>query len=42
MAAGLGELDPSVAEQYTAQVEAMVATGLAVFAFGPDPSTGRA
>lgn len=35
-----GNLDPAFAEQYAAQIQAMAASGLAVFALGPDPSSG--
>ncbi len=40
MMAAAGELDPAVAQQYTAQVQALMANGLAVFAFGPSPEQG--
>ena len=39
--AAAGDLDPDIAEQYTAQIEAMMSAGLALFAFGPDPSSGQ-
>ena len=35
-----GEVDPALAEQYAGQVQAMMAAGLAIFAFGPDPASG--
>jgi len=35
-----GTVDPALAEQYSAQIQAMLGTGLAVFAFGPDPTSG--
>ena len=35
-----GNLDPAFAEQYAAQIQAMAASGLAVFALGPDPAGG--
>ena len=35
-----GNVDPALAEQYSAQIQAMLGTGLAVFAFGPDPTSG--
>ena len=35
-----GNLDPAFAEQYAAQIQAMAATGLSVFALGPDPTKG--
>lgn len=34
-----GEVDPALAKQYTAQIQALLASGLAVYAFGPDPAT---
>jgi hypothetical protein len=34
------ELDPALAEQYAAQVQGLLGAGLAVFAFGPDPTKG--
>jgi len=34
-----GNVDPALAEQYNAQIQAMLASGLAVYAFGPDPAT---
>lgn len=40
MMAAAGELDPEVARQYTAQVQSLLAAGLAVFAFGPSPESG--
>ena len=39
--AAAGDLDPVLAEQYTAQIQAMLSVGLALFAFGPDPSSGQ-
>ena len=39
--AAAGDLDPVLAEQYTAQIQAMISAGLALFAFGPDPSSGQ-
>jgi hypothetical protein len=35
-----GIADPNLAKQYSAQVKAMLAAGLSVFAFGPDPTNG--
>ena len=35
-----GNVDPAFAEQYAAQIQAMAATGLSVFALGPDPTKG--
>lgn len=35
-----GNMDPAFAEQYAAQIKAMAATGLSIFALGPDPSSG--
>jgi len=35
-----GNLDSAFAEQYAAQIQAMAASGLALFALGPDPSKG--
>jgi hypothetical protein len=35
-----GNMDPAFAEQYAAQIKAMAATGLSVFALGPDPMSG--
>src|SRR5687768_11414921 len=35
-----GNLDSAFAEQYAAQIQAMAASGLAVFALGPNPSGG--
>ena len=35
------ELDPALAEQYSAQIQGLLGAGLAVFAFGPDPTTGQ-
>jgi len=35
-----GIADPNLAKQYSAQVKAMLAAGLSVFAFGPDPTKG--
>ena len=34
------DLDPALAEQYAAQIKAMLGTGLSIFAFGPDPTAG--
>jgi hypothetical protein len=34
------ELDPELAAQYSAQIKALLGTGLSIFAFGPDPSVG--
>ena len=34
------ELDPALAAQYSAQIKALLGTGLSIFAFGPDPSAG--
>jgi hypothetical protein len=34
------ELDPALAAQYSAQIKALLGAGLAVFAFGPDPTAG--
>ena len=34
------ELDPALAEQYSAQIKALLGTGLSIFAFGPDPTAG--
>ena len=34
------DLDPALAEQYSAQIKAMLGTGLSIFAFGPDPTAG--
>ncbi len=34
------ELDPELAAQYSAQIKALLGTGLSIFAFGPDPSAG--
>ncbi len=39
--AAAGDLDPILAEQYTAQIQTMISAGLALFAFGPDPSSGQ-
>lgn len=39
--AAAGDLDPVLAEQYTAQIQAMISAGLALFAFGPDPASGQ-
>jgi hypothetical protein len=33
-------MDPALAQQYAAQISALAATGIAVFALGPDPSAG--
>ncbi len=38
--AAAGELDPAVAQQYSAQLQAMLAAGLSIFAFGPEPQSG--
>ena len=35
-----GNLDPAFAEQYAAQLQAMAATGVSVFAMGPNPAAG--
>jgi hypothetical protein len=35
-----GNLDPAFAEQYSAQLQAMAATGVSVFALGPNPASG--
>lgn len=35
-----GNLDPAFAEQYAAQIQAMAASGLSIFALGPDPTKG--
>ena len=35
-----GELDPAIAGQYTAQIQSLLAAGLALFAFGPSPERG--
>jgi hypothetical protein len=35
-----GIADPALAKQYSAQVKAMLAAGLSVFAVGPDPTSG--
>lgn len=35
-----GNVDPAFAEQYAAQIQAMAASGLSVFALGPDPTKG--
>ncbi|HUP55488.1 MAG TPA: hypothetical protein VM408_08275 [Methylomirabilota bacterium] len=35
-----GNLDPAFADQYAAQIQAMAASGLSVFALGPDPTAG--
>ena len=35
-----GNVDPAFAEQYAAQIQAMAAAGLSVFALGPDPNSG--
>ncbi len=40
MMAAAGIADPALAQQYSAQIKAMLAAGLSVFAFGPDPSSG--
>lgn len=34
------DLDPALAAQYSAQIKALLGTGLSVFAFGPDPTAG--
>jgi hypothetical protein len=33
-------MDPALAQQYAAQISAMAASGIAVFALGPDPTAG--
>ncbi len=38
--AAAGEVDPALAQQYAGQIQAMMAAGLAIFAFGPDPASG--
>jgi hypothetical protein len=38
--AAAGEVDPALAEQYAGQIQALMAAGLAIFAFGPDPAMG--
>jgi hypothetical protein len=38
--AAAGELDPALAQRYAAQIRVMLAAGLAIFAFGPDPRSG--
>lgn len=40
MQAGVGELDPELAAQYSAQIQSMIAVGLALFALGPDAASG--
>lgn len=35
-----GNVDPAFAEQYAAQIQVMAASGLSVFALGPDPTKG--
>lgn len=35
-----GESNPALAQAYSAQIKAMVATGLVLFAFGPNPASG--
>jgi hypothetical protein len=35
-----GETNPALAQTYSAQIKAMVASGLVLFAFGPDPVAG--
>ena len=35
-----GAADPALAQQYSAQIQQMLAAGLALFAFGPDPLAG--
>lgn len=35
-----GNVDPALAQQYSAQIQALISSGLAVFAFGPDPAAG--
>lgn len=37
---GSGVVDPALLQQYAAQVQAMEALGLSVFALGPDPDSG--
>ena len=34
------DLDPALAAQYSAQIKALLGTGLSIFAFGPDPTAG--
>ena len=34
------ELDPALAAQYSNQIKALLGAGLAIFAFGPDPTAG--
>lgn len=34
------ELEPELAAQYSAQIKALLGTGLSIFAFGPDPAVG--
>ena len=34
-------MDPALAQQYAAQISAMAASGIALFALGPDPSAGQ-
>ena len=38
--AAAGESNPELAQAYSTQIKAMVASGLVLFAFGPDPSAG--
>lgn len=33
-------MDPALAQQYAAQISALAASGIALFALGPDPSSG--
>lgn len=40
MMAAAGVADPALMAQYEAQIQALMATGLAIFAFGPDPASG--
>lgn len=34
-------MDPALAQQYAAQISAMAASGIALFALGPDPAAGQ-
>lgn len=38
--AAAGALDPAAAALYSGQIKAMLAAGLSIFAFGPDPTGG--
>ncbi len=38
--AAAGALDPAAAALYSGQIKAMLAAGLSIFAFGPDPTAG--